>query len=338
LDLRHLHPRDIVPVPALLVRLTDKLAQKQWLQELSLPTAAFVAHDGEQEIGAEPFGFPVVQKAARGGYDGRGVAVLKDTSDNESRLRTPGYLEQFIDRKMEVSVMVAANREGEVCAYQPVEMVFHEGGNVLDYLVGRVPGLDISTEDIRIRGTASLGTGSTPLFLIDGIPLISNTPFQLPEAARISTEDNLSKERDQSIISAVKSIPINDIDKIEILKSAQNLAAFGANGANGVIAIYTRLGNNETQQNLAKGIIEQQIRGYSPQRLFYSPKYTPETKKTNISDYRTTLFWKPDVTLRNGKTELTFYTSELSGVYRIFVEGISDSGRICLGEGQFEVW
>ena len=126
---------NIVPDPTLLARVTDKLKQKQWLMELGLPTAAFIPHDGEQEITAGAFGFPVVQKAARGGYDGRGVAVLHSEQDNRSRLRTPGYLEEFVDRKMEVSVMVAADGNGDIRAYQPVEMIFHEGGNVLDYLV-----------------------------------------------------------------------------------------------------------------------------------------------------------------------------------------------------------
>ncbi len=125
----------VIPDPALLLRLTDKLEQKRWFKELGLPTADFVPHDGTRPISAEPFGFPVVQKAAKGGYDGRGVAILHSEADNSSRLQVPGFLEQFIDRKMEVSVMVAADLEGNVCAYQPVEMVFHEGGNVLDYLL-----------------------------------------------------------------------------------------------------------------------------------------------------------------------------------------------------------
>lgn len=125
----------VIPDPSLLLKVTDKLRQKQWLQELGIPTAAFMPHDGEKEVTADPFGFPVVQKAAKGGYDGRGVAVLHSASDNESRLRTAGYLEQFIQRKMEVSVMVAADAAQNIIAYQPVEMVFHEGGNVLDYLV-----------------------------------------------------------------------------------------------------------------------------------------------------------------------------------------------------------
>lgn len=235
------------------------------------------------------------------------------------------------------------NSDGHIRIYESADFVVdiedqeESFENILDYLVGKVPGLDISSEEVRIRGTSSMGTGSTPLFLIDGIPLISNTPFLLPDAARITTENNLAEEQDRSIISAVKAIPVNDIDKVEILKSAQNLAAFGANGANGVIAIYTRIGKNETEKKLAKGIIEQQIRGYSPQRTFYSPKYTPETIKTNKPDYRTTLYWNPNVTVRNGGIKLNFFTSDQSGLYQIFVEGISENGRICLGKARFEV-
>ena len=159
---------DIIPDPALLTRLTNKLTQKQWLQELGLPTAAFIAHDGDHEIDAEPFGFPVVQKAARGGYDGRGVAVLHEAADNDTRLRTPGFLEQFIDRKMEVSVMVAASRDGEVRAYQPVEMVFHEGGNVLDYLVApaRLP-QDLCDQAQQLAVTAIRSMQGTGIFGIE---------------------------------------------------------------------------------------------------------------------------------------------------------------------------
>jgi 5-(carboxyamino)imidazole ribonucleotide synthase len=126
----------VVPDPAMLARVTDKLKQKQWFEELGLPTAAFSPYDGEQPISAETFGFPVVQKVARGGYDGRGVAVHNSEADYESRLRAPGYLEKFIKRKMEVAVMVASDGKGDIRAYEPVEMIFHEDGNVLDYLVG----------------------------------------------------------------------------------------------------------------------------------------------------------------------------------------------------------
>ena len=124
----------VIPGPVLLERMTDKLEQKRLLQSLDIPTAPFLATDGRQSFDS-PWGYPVVQKAARGGYDGRGVVVLHSEADMDNRLRTDGFLEQYVERRMEVSVMVAAGADGEVCPYAPVEMVFRESGNILDYLI-----------------------------------------------------------------------------------------------------------------------------------------------------------------------------------------------------------
>ncbi len=125
----------VLPQTELLAKIVNKFEQKKLLQQLGIPTADFVACDGTLPIEESPFGFPVVQKAARGGYDGRGVQVLKSLDDSANRLQVPGYLERYIERKMELSVIVAANTDGDVRAYQPVEMQFHEAGNVLDFLI-----------------------------------------------------------------------------------------------------------------------------------------------------------------------------------------------------------
>ena len=77
----------------------------------------------------------LLSRKRREGYDGRGVSVLHSAKDNVERLRVDGFLERYIERSMEISVMVAADGQGATAAYEPVEMVFHEAGNVLDYLV-----------------------------------------------------------------------------------------------------------------------------------------------------------------------------------------------------------
>ena len=134
---------DVVPDPDLLSRVTDKLQQKRWYADLGLPTADFQEHPADEDVSDQAFGFPVVQKAARGGYDGRGVFVLHSAEDNANRLRVEGFLERYIERSMEISVMVAADGRGATAVYQPVEMVFHEADNVLDYLVAPAR-LDVS--------------------------------------------------------------------------------------------------------------------------------------------------------------------------------------------------
>jgi 5-(carboxyamino)imidazole ribonucleotide synthase len=150
----------VLPQTELLSKIVDKFEQKKLLLALGIPTADFVACDGTLPIEESPFGFPVVQKAARGGYDGRGVQVLTSLDDNAIRLQVPGYLERYIERKMELSVIVAANIQGDVRAYQPVEMRFHEAENVLDFLVAPAridKELAQSVEELAISTISAMG-------------------------------------------------------------------------------------------------------------------------------------------------------------------------------------
>ena len=54
-------------------------------------------------------------------------------------------------------------------------------------------------------------------------------------------------------------------------------------------------------------------------------------------DFRTTLFWDPDITIENGTANRLFFTSDQTGMYKIIVEGITDEGIVSLGSAEFEV-
>ena len=170
----------ILPQADLLSRIVNKLEQKKLLQELAIPTADFAEHEGILPIHDSPFGFPVVQKTARGGYDGRGVQVLKNVDDNAVRLKASGYLERYIDRKMELSVIVIANVDGDVRAYQPVEMQIHEQGNVLDFLIAPArisDDLAIAAQQLAIStitAMQALGIFGVEMFLTQNDQLLIN--------------------------------------------------------------------------------------------------------------------------------------------------------------------
>ncbi len=208
-------------------------------------------------------------------------------------------------------------------------------GNIIDYMVGKVPGLDVNGNEVTLRGTTNVTGSSAPLFLVDGIPVSSNRLIAMSKGMGQNEENNFG-ESTSGTVQKVKSIPIGDIDKVEILKSPQNLAFFGVEGANGVIAIYTRRGRSETA-DVAKGMLEKKIAGYSTYQKFYSPQYFPEAEKQESPDFRTTLFWEPELLLENGKENITFFTSDQPGRYKVTVEGISESGRICYGTSWIEV-
>jgi hypothetical protein len=186
--------------------------------------------------------------------------------------------------------------------------------NVLDYLEGRVAGLVITGDQISIRG------GGTPLFMIDGMEISG------------------FGGGDESIIREIRNLRMNEIDKVEILKSAGNLALFGSKGGNGVIAIYRKTMESVAYaDNYVNGRIETSIRGFHKAQKFYSPNYTLININNPQPDYRPTLFWDPELNFENGKANIDFFTSDELAEYVVFVEGISKNGKICFGTTSFSV-
>jgi 5-(carboxyamino)imidazole ribonucleotide synthase len=105
----------------------DKLAQRRRLSQLGIPVPPFAAVSGPADVaafGAE-HGWPVVLKAIRGGYDGRGVWVLPEPPEH-----LPGpevYVEQRVPLVHELAVQVARRPSGEMVAFPLVETVQDNG-------------------------------------------------------------------------------------------------------------------------------------------------------------------------------------------------------------------
>jgi TonB-dependent starch-binding outer membrane protein SusC len=100
-------------------------------------------------------------------------------------------------------------------------------------LQGRAAGVQITQQNgklgqginIRIRGSASVSAGNEPLYVVDGIPLITT---------------NLSSNGAQT--NPLTDINTNDIESIEILKDASAAAIYGSRASNGVVLITTKKG------------------------------------------------------------------------------------------------
>lgn len=280
--------------------------------------------------------------------------LLKEKTGVSSQLADLKYRLYNENRKLQSNEVKSRNKksgikeeesDGHFRIYESADYVLELGSgeqnydNVIDFMVGKVPGLDINGDDIRVRGTSSFGTNSIPLFLLDGVPLVGSQTFNLPVevSGSVNNEGMTISNTNEQLIQTVRAIPLNDVDKIEILKSAQNLAVFGVKGANGVIAIFTKRGEKEHGNSISKGLIEKSIVGYSKYKEFYSPKYTPENKNAKQPSLRTLIYWNPKVVTKNGSSELVFYGSDQPGTYKIIAEGISSIGRICLGYGSIKI-
>ena len=127
--------KTIRPSPQLLRTVCDKTAQKRFYVDNEIPTLPFVAFENLKEMNEANFGLPAVWKAARGGYDGRGVQILRSDADTDNLPDVPGLLETFLEDNKEIAVLVARNSSGQTVCYDPVEMSFHPTANLVEYLI-----------------------------------------------------------------------------------------------------------------------------------------------------------------------------------------------------------
>lgn len=125
----------VYPTPAALRIIKNKLLQKQFYQQHEIPTSDFIITKNLEELRANTSFLPAVHKVALGGYDGRGVQILKKEADIERGFDAPAILEKMVDIKKEIAVTIAISRSGEMAIYAPVDMVFDQQLNLLSHQI-----------------------------------------------------------------------------------------------------------------------------------------------------------------------------------------------------------
>lgn len=113
----------------------DKAKQKRWLRDRNLATLPFVITAGRREAlesAARQFGYPLVQKALRGGFDGRGVRLLRSAEALEDAWPGETLVEQHAGDFREIAVLIARAQGGEMRHFGPVDMSFEAEYCVLD--------------------------------------------------------------------------------------------------------------------------------------------------------------------------------------------------------------
>lgn len=122
----------VFPTPDTIEVIQDKFSQKQFLQSHNIPVVPGEAVQGKDDLHRYENKLPGCLKKRRDGYDGYGVMVLKTPADIEKAFDVPCVLEELVDIKQEIAVIVARNEQGAVKCYDPVAMVFSEEKFILD--------------------------------------------------------------------------------------------------------------------------------------------------------------------------------------------------------------
>lgn len=125
----------VYPRPAALEIIKNKIAQKSFYKENEIPTSPFVITSSNEELYQHTDFLPAAHKLALGGYDGRGVQILKHQNELEKGFNEAAVLEKLVRIKKEISIIVAIKEDGKSTIYPPVEMIFNPDLNLLEYQI-----------------------------------------------------------------------------------------------------------------------------------------------------------------------------------------------------------
>ena len=130
---------EISPDPDILKLIQDKGLQKNFYKENNIPTSPYSLFGSKKEIlsaiSSNRLNYPFVQKLRKGGYDGRGVTIIKNEQDNNKIFEAPSLVEEKIEISKEIAVIAARNVNGQTKCFPVVEMVFDDETNIVEKLI-----------------------------------------------------------------------------------------------------------------------------------------------------------------------------------------------------------
>lgn len=208
--------KKVYPQPEIIELIQNKLHQKKFYEAHNIPTAPFREVKNAAEVKSHTDFLPFVNKLATGGYDGRGVQVIKSEAALEKAFDAPGFVEQMIDFEKELAVIVARNEAGEMKTFPTVEMVFHPEHNLVEYLFSPAEiDADIETEAQKLAKSViekldMVGLLAIEMFLTkDGRLLVNEIAPRTHNSGHQTIEGNVTSQFEQHL-RAILNWPLGD--------------------------------------------------------------------------------------------------------------------------------
>lgn len=207
----------VYPQPEILEIIQNKSIQKDFYASNNIPTSKFENFANKQEVEnalKDHWSYPVVWKAATGGYDGFGVSILRSETDLEKVGDQPGLLEELVPFEKELGVIVARNESGEVRSFPAVEMEFHPTANQVEYVL--CPAKISKEHEAKAEAVAMkvaeqfeiCGLLAVEMFLTkDGEILVNEVAPRTHNSGHLTIESNYTSQFEQHM-RAVLNMPL----------------------------------------------------------------------------------------------------------------------------------
>lgn len=204
------------------------------MDEHGVPVPAYKSVESEEDLAS--FGFPVIQKSKREGYDGKGVMMLKSADDLGNAIQAESFMEELVDIDKELATIVARNIQGEIKCYPVVEMLFDERVNICDSVMAparisqeiEAKALEISRKSIEVL--EGVGIFAVELFLTKEGELLVNEIAPRPHNSGHYTIEACATSQFEQIIRAVTNLPLGSTKLISPAVMVNLLGELGYEG------------------------------------------------------------------------------------------------------------
>jgi 5-(carboxyamino)imidazole ribonucleotide synthase len=225
------------PGPDALLHAQDKLVMRTALARLGVPVPPFAAVSEVADVVkfGDEHGWPCVLKAARGGYDGRGVWMVDDPASARALVAellaagTPLLVEQRVDMVRELAALVARSPFGQGAAWPVVETVQQDG--ICVEVLAPAPGLSAeladTAEELALRIAAELdvvGVLAVELFETrDGL-LVNELAMRPHNSGHWTIDGSVTSQFEQHV-RAVLDYPLGRTDPVAPVTVMANVLA-----------------------------------------------------------------------------------------------------------------
>jgi 5-(carboxyamino)imidazole ribonucleotide synthase len=210
----------VFPKPAALKIIKNKISQKQFYKQQAIPTSDFIVTENVAQLKSRSDFIPAVHKIGRGGYDGRGVQVIRTPKELDLGFDEPSVLEKLVTIQKEISQIIAINEKGETAIYPPVHMVFDQDLNLLDYQISPAELPDQTLWKIEavalktVKDLKSPGIFAVELFLDkQGEVYVNETAPRIHNSGHHTIEANYSSQFDM-LWRVILGYPLGNTDHI----------------------------------------------------------------------------------------------------------------------------
>ena len=217
--------KKVYPQANVIQSIQDKSNQKKFYQNNGIPTSSFQILNGiddiKNKITKGEISFPFIWKASKMGYDGYGVKKIIDNKSLEDISDCHCIIEELIDIKKELSVMVGSRESGERAVYPAVEMEFNKKSNQLEYILSPAridDSIKYLAEDLAYKVAEKfkiIGIIAVEMFLTNENELLVNEVAPRPHNSyHFSIEGSYTSQFEQ-FLRAILDLPLGSTKILE---------------------------------------------------------------------------------------------------------------------------